>query len=76
MKWRGDRLTMMTDMLTTQQAADLLGLSRKTVQSLIKRKRLPADRHGRDWMIKREDVENHQPGKPGPKPKVAVAPQG
>jgi excisionase family DNA binding protein len=55
--------------LTTQQAADILGVSRKMVQSLIKRDRLPAEKIGRDWMIKREDVENHERGKGGRPPK-------
>lgn len=58
-------------MLTTQQAADILGVSRKMVQSLIKRGRLPAEKIGRDWMIRKEDVEKHERGKPGPKPKQA-----
>ena len=58
-------------MLTTQQAAELLEVSRKMVQSLIKRGRLPAEKIGRDWMIRREDVDRHERGKPGPKPKQA-----
>lgn len=61
--------------LTTAEAADLLGVSRKMVQSLIKRGRLPAEKFGPAWMIKREDVGKHKRGKPGPKPKSAPAPQ-
>jgi len=58
-------------LLTTTEAAAALGLSIKTVQSLIKRGRLPAEKKGRDWMIKRKDVEAHERGKGGrPKRKV------
>jgi excisionase family DNA binding protein len=58
----------MFGLVNTSEAADILGVSRKMVQSLIKRGRLPAEKIGRDWMIKREDVEMHERGKPGVKP--------
>ncbi len=65
---------MTTNFLTTTEAAALLGLSIKTVQSLITRGRLPAEKIGRDWMIKREDVRNHKRGKGG-RPKRVAGPQ-
>lgn len=53
------------DFLTTKEAATIIGVSQKMVQSLIRRGRLPAQKIGRDWMIRREDVENHERGKGG-----------
>jgi excisionase family DNA binding protein len=44
-------------LLTTKQASDLLGISVRGIHSLIKRGRLRADKFGRDWMIKREDLD-------------------
>jgi excisionase family DNA binding protein len=44
-------------MLTTKQVADELGISLRQVQTLIQRKHLPAEKFGRDYMIKSEDLE-------------------
>lgn len=41
---------------TTGQVGKALGLTRKTVRSLIENKRLTGYQHGRDWRIKRSDV--------------------
>lgn len=46
--------------LTTQEAADRLGLSKRQVQTLIKRGQLPAERVGHIWLLKPEDVETFQ----------------
>lgn len=64
------------DILTTNEAAQILGVSQKMVQSLIKRGRLPAEKIGRDWMIRREDAESHERGKGGRPKKLEVDPLG
>ena len=43
----------MEEMLTTQQAADLLRLHAKSVQSLARRGKLPGVRVGRKWLFPR-----------------------
>lgn len=43
-------------MLTTAQAATILQVSRRRVQALITAGRLPAQKHGRDWLIARADL--------------------
>lgn len=58
-------------MLTTQEAAERLGVTAIRVRQLIADGRLPAEKFGRDYMIKEEDlrlVEDRKPGRP-PKPK-------
>jgi excisionase family DNA binding protein len=37
--------------LTTQEAADALGISRRGLRFHITNGKLPARRHGRDWLI-------------------------
>ncbi len=44
-------------MLTTTQAADVLGVSARRVRALIQSGRLPAERIGRDWTVRREDLD-------------------
>lgn len=61
----GDEFTNSVHLVTTKDAAAIIGVSQKMVQSLIKRGRLPAEKIGRDWMIRREDAENHERGKAG-----------
>ena len=46
--------------LTTQEAAEALGVSRGRVYHYIKEGRLPAQRLGRDWLISPEDVANFE----------------
>lgn len=53
------------DLLTTAQAAAVIGVSQKMVQSLIKRGRLPAEMIGNRWFVQREDAERHERGKAG-----------
>lgn len=54
-------------MLTTQQAADELGISPLRVRQLIHAKRLKATKAGRDWLIQPRDlatVRTRTPGRP------------
>jgi len=43
--------------ISTVEAARLLGISRVRVWQLVRKKRIPARRLGRDWRIRREDLE-------------------
>jgi excisionase family DNA binding protein len=54
-------------LLTTKDVADKLGVSVLRVQQLIWDGRLPAEKIGRDYVIKEEDlklVEDRKPGRP------------
>ena len=53
--------------LTTQQAAERLGITTRRVRALITSGQLPATRHGRDWDIRPVDlalVRERKPGRP------------
>jgi excisionase family DNA binding protein len=55
------------DMLTTKQVADRLGVTMRRVQALINDGKLPAEKFGRDYMVKEKDlklVENRKVGRP------------
>lgn len=57
----------MAKWLTTKEVAEELFISQRRVQALIKAKRLPAQKRGRDWYIKEDDLfelYNRQPGRP------------
>lgn len=57
----------MNDFLTTKQAAGKLGITSRRVQALIEAGRLPAEKFGRDYMIREADlklVENRKVGRP------------
>lgn len=57
----------MKDLLTVVEAANELKLSRRRVQDLITSGRLPAEKLGSYYVIKREDlklVENRTVGRP------------
>lgn len=59
-------------LISTKEAAEKLGVSPLRVQQLIWEKRLPAQKIGRDYVIKEEDlklVENRKVGRP-PKKKI------
>lgn len=59
------------DLLTTEQAAEKLGVSVARVRQLILAGRLPAEKFGRSHVIRVSDlglVEDRKPGRP-PKPK-------
>jgi excisionase family DNA binding protein len=61
------------ELITTRDAAEKLGVSILRVQQLIWDGRLPAQKMGRDYLIKKEDlklVADRKPGRP-PKPKVS-----
>ena len=47
----------MSNLLTTHQVAETLGVTIRRVQALIKAKRLRAVPFGRVWMIRASDVE-------------------
>lgn len=64
----------MAKTLTTQEAAERLGISAIRVRQLIGAGRLPAEKFGRDYMIKEEDLElvaDRKPGRPA-KAKVEI----
>lgn len=58
------------DLLTTAQAAAQLGITPNRLRVLIRKKRLPAVRFGRDWQIREADlrlVADRKAGRPWPK---------
>jgi excisionase family DNA binding protein len=59
-------------LLTTQESAERLGVTVRRVQAMIRDGRLPAEKMGRDWFIKEEDLELVADRKPG-RPKKAQA---
>lgn len=52
------------ELLTTQQAADEYGCTKRYIVEEIARGRLDAQRLGRDWLIKRKDFEAWRRNKP------------
>ncbi len=55
------------DFLTTKQVAEKLGITPRRVQALIEVGKLPAQKFGRDYMIREKDlklVENRKVGRP------------
>ena len=59
-------------MLTTTEAADLMGVTPRRVRALITSGRLRARKVGRDWQIRRADAQNleRKPGRPRKEPKA------
>jgi excisionase family DNA binding protein len=45
------------EIVNTAQAAQVLGITRRRVNALIKEGRLPATKLGRDWAIGQDDLE-------------------
>ncbi|MDQ3064419.1 MAG: helix-turn-helix domain-containing protein [Acidobacteriota bacterium] len=45
------------NLIGTKEASGRLGISQKRVQALIKNGQLPAQKVGRDWLIKENDLE-------------------
>jgi excisionase family DNA binding protein len=55
------------DFLTTKQVAEKLGITPRRVQALIEAGRLPAQKFGRDYLIREKDlklVEERKVGRP------------
>jgi excisionase family DNA binding protein len=57
-------------LLTTKEVAEQLGVSVRRVHALIQAERLTAEKFGRDYMIKEEDLKPVQDRKPGRPPKA------
>jgi excisionase family DNA binding protein len=58
------------NLLTTKQVAERLGVTIKRIQAMIRDERLPAQKFGRDYMIKESDlrlVQDRKPGRPSKK---------
>jgi excisionase family DNA binding protein len=54
-------------LLTTKQVAERLGVTIKRIQAMIRDERLPAQKFGRDYLVKESDlklVEDRKPGRP------------
>jgi excisionase family DNA binding protein len=54
-------------LLTTREVAERLGVTMKRVQAMIRDDRLPAEKMGRDYVVREADlklVENRKPGRP------------
>lgn len=47
-------------MLTTTEAATELGIKPDSVKHLCQRKVLRGERHGRDWLISREELDRYK----------------
>lgn len=48
------------ELLTTQQAADALNLTTSAVQKAIARGRIEARQYGRDYLVRRAEVERYR----------------
>jgi len=57
-------------LLTTTEAADILDVKQARVRQLILAGRLPAKKHGRDWVIRERDLELVSVRKVGRPPKL------
>jgi excisionase family DNA binding protein len=60
-------------MISTQQAADKLGVTRRRVLAMIAAKQIPADRFGNAWMIDEKNlklVADRKPGRPSARRKL------
>jgi excisionase family DNA binding protein len=66
-KQADDGLTDLNELITPTQAARIRGVTRAAITSLIKRQRLRAIEIGGRPFLRRSDVENFAPEKPGPK---------
>jgi excisionase family DNA binding protein len=57
------------DLISTEQAAKALGVTRRRVQALIKTGRLKAEKVGRVYVIRPKDLEAVRVRTPGRQPK-------
>ena len=58
---------MSMNLLTTKEAAERLGITVARIHALIRDERLPAEKLGRDYVIKEKDlklVADRKPGRP------------
>jgi excisionase family DNA binding protein len=54
-------------LLTTDETAARLGVTKRRVQAMIRAGRLPAEKMGRDWFVREQDlalVADRKPGRP------------
>ena len=56
-------------MLTTKEAGERLGVTVQRIHALIRDNRLPAEKFGRDYLIKESDLKLVADRKPGRPPK-------
>jgi excisionase family DNA binding protein len=56
------------NVLTTDQAGEILGVTGRRVRALIKAGRLPAIKFGNSWMINKKDLKKVAVRKPGRPP--------
>ena len=61
----------LNELITPTQAARIRGVTRAAITSLIKRRRLQAIEIAGRPFLRRSDVENFAPEKPGPKAQAA-----
>jgi hypothetical protein len=66
-----DNSTDLNELITPTQAARLRGVTRAAITSLIKRQRLHAIEIAGRPFLRRSEVENFAPEKPGPKAQAA-----
>ena len=61
---------MADEWITTQEAAEIIGVTRNHIRYLIQQSKLEAKKFGRAWMVSRESAEKYAATerKPGPKP--------
>lgn len=61
---------MNEEWITTEEAGEIVGVTRAHIRYLIKNLKLEAKRFGRSWMVKRESAEAYSKleRKTGPKP--------
>lgn len=66
---------MTDDIISTAEAAEIIGVSVRRVVALCNGGKLPAQQVGRSWVIRRRDAENFQRGDVGwPKGRPRSAP--
>lgn len=73
-----DRQPSPWDVLTVKEAADIKGVSTTAVYNAISTHRLPAEQHGKTYLIRRVDLEHYHPNvkiEQGRRAKRAEAPE-
>jgi excisionase family DNA binding protein len=73
MRWLAPRVT---HALTTAQAAELLHLTPRAIRKAASTGQLAATKHGRDWLIEREEADRYARSerRPGRKKRGGVTP--